>query len=650
MRPIGGGWERFAWLKQGASYASIQAALNDAKYIGVYLEPGATAYNITADLTIPNNKYLYGGGLDPNPAGTRAILNLSAGFRILTQRGTISYLNIVWTAGSALPAVVSAGGTAEQIHVTTSAGTTSIYAFSGSFKKIDRCSSVGMSGINITGNPTTAGAAWTTITNYNSTGSIAGANGLYIANGIGVTNVLIDGFRISGADYGLNISGGDNIHIRDCYFDSTLQYGIFAANANYLDIRGLTFNASAGTSSLYVASCLYVKIANVLSYTPTAPQPVSIIGVDVIAVSNVEIKTATARAFNVQNTNYGVFTDITINGFTAVGATAAFTVDTVHTCSFSNVNVYNATVASYAVYINAATLTNFSNLVVRKSTQSGVFIVGCIACTFNNFTVYDIDGNYGYYINTCNRNVFSNFSSYDTASRGFTLNTNTNCSFAGFIANTGTGVGGIDVIVATGCVFSNLRATAMAGGAAYGISIVGATKCSINGLAGDTNAGAGVILDQLTQSTVTGVTASTNGTDGIRITTCTQNCAFSNFSAYDNGDNGIEITDCTSCTFGNFCTSLNSTNGVLETLCDFCNFNNITAYGEGRNGIEAGGGSTYCHWHSISSSLNAALGPNGIGFNGVACTSCLCDGLMTRANTTASAYAAGWTNINQTLF
>lgn len=465
----GGGFSRFTWLPQGSTYATIQAALNNVAYDGVFLEPGALAYSITANLTIPSGKFLVGGFLNPDPAGTRAILTLSSGFSIVAQGGTLAYCNVVWTAGSAVNAITGTFATCEYVHVTTSAGNTAVrYAFSGGFNLIHNCSALQIMFANITANPPTNYQGNRISECYMEHTYGAGAYGINV--GAGLTGVQIEKISTKNVDTPVWVPFSvarlkiSYVYINKCASGVTL--GAVGVDNSVHDI-GIEGGCNSGVT--ITSASRGFELYNVLVDSPSSTGIVfagaanSYLRIDNLYVTNALGVMTSTRGIDLNNLNYSTVSNLYVsNLFGNAGGCYGINVANGSRSVFTNLevdglvgSVNNTGIRFYSVYEADAT-----NLTAYGCGCTGIDLDSNVTCDFVNVQSRDNTGagTNGVRIQNNNSSTFGTVTGIANPNYGIYFHANTNCVITNTITMSNV-TGGFLEDNSTRCRFDTITST-----------------------------------------------------------------------------------------------------------------------------------------------------------------------------------------------
>jgi len=564
----GGGWERWIYLDNTATYADIQAALNDAAYEGVFLAAGT--YNITGNLVIPNGKILSAVLVDTDPAvAANVILNLTSGFQIRVQRGTLQYCRVTTASASSVQSVTCVGGRVVHVHVTTTAGVGNATAFYGNFAELGWCSANNQPGVDI---PTSLSATigqWQNIHNI----AIVRGNTLGYGFNVAANYVSIRDLKVDGGDYGIRLNGGAGksyLYIENILATGTVNtFGIQIAAYTYVTAIGIMATTNLGIS---INTCYQSTFDGLLGTLTT--------GTSIALINSAQCHFSNVSAYNVTS---------------SIGMTISGNGD----CTFDNISLItmNKVGGSYGIYIDSGNgkciFNDFYCFQARGSATTHGIGAFADQCTYSNFYVYNCQGA-GFYVSAVDKSNFSNIQceGNDWASGQIYITSCTTSTFINLSAHTSAGPG-IRVDSCTDSTFSILQSIISVN---YGIQVSTCTTCLFTSL-------------KSRQSTGIGISLGTPGTPG----SINTDCSFSGLDARQSTTAGISAQYLSDCQVSNINSYSNTGNGVTSTNNTNTQFAVVRSNSNTGHGVAAGSSDSYCTWTDIHIQNSGAASTNFFG-------------------------------------
>lgn len=467
------GWNHFAWIPTGGTDVQIQAALNDANIIGVFLEPGG-AFAIGANLSIPDGKFLWGGGMTPQrTSGSVATMTFAPNCGIIINRGNLSFVNIIWDSTSVTNAVQGDGAVCECVYIQASGLASPIAAFAGSFYRVYHCTILGMTGIDITGNPG-PNELWTDIYDCYVRTNLATALGVQLAAGA-TDHIRVRGCRFDGMGYGIGgpVAASD-VQIEDCEILNTTTRAIELRNGTNNFVSDIAIIVCA--DGLWVDTVIQAKIRRI------KVDRASLVGIHFSNCDNLQASDLTItggngpRGLEVSTVNNSVISNVVVSDQTYVlipseciylelgsgGAFSDFTAkNSAGNIGASGIVVSNWTGGSFTGLHAESCLKNgifFENCTSISASgmdaigcDTGIYCFGCNGCSFGSAQATS-SGTTDIFVETCGDSTFGTMTAIGSAGDGFVIVTSTGCTFSALTAS-GNGRNGINASGNSFCSF-----------------------------------------------------------------------------------------------------------------------------------------------------------------------------------------------------
>jgi hypothetical protein len=554
----------WVYLPATSTYAEIQAALNDPGVDGVFLESGT--YPITSDLTIPEGKLLSSGLLQPDPGVTpRAILDLTSGFKIIINKGSLQAMRVTVASASGVNATSCTMARVTLCDFQTTAGTTTKYALSGTFNQVQFVTVKNMSGVEWTGASTVPGF-------YNA-----------------IENLSVNGGALVNT-YGFNTVAASYLVLRACFFESC-YYGMAVSNASDLVVENMKVKASSRYAFQF-ASVTASKFTDLNAENCTGQSVLDATTLTDCVFQGIIAKTCTglaARLINLVTVSNSYVLDVVISSCTA--ATHYFYATTCSNTRFnrvSNIGCTGSVSGQAAIYFLTCPSCEFRFLLVQTWTTTlsntrGIYIASCVGSLASDIQAIGVGTNaaltcYALYFTSNTSTIFSNVLAVGCLSSNYTFwgAGQTHCEIGGLAVRSSTAT--------TAAIFFNNW-----------------NQCTISRVSSHTNTtGVGIFFANATESCFDYLDAHGNSAIGIHIIGPNViNSSFNHIQTAKNGAIGLKVENTTGSLVSDVLSQGNTTIGIVSSGNAQCKFNSIIARANVGGNLTAGTTDSYCTWDNV---------------------------------------------------